>query len=152
MSLTLRNVKGSPLTYTEMDNNLTYLEGLTSNTKIYRAFITQTGTGAPVATVLENTFGGTIVFTRDSAGAYIATLAGAFTLNKTIINNTGLWGGGMTVSNVLIDGVNVSGYITFTAWSDANQIRFYSQDASFIYTDLSVLDVNPLFIEIITYP
>jgi hypothetical protein len=28
MSLTLRNIKGSPLTYTEMDNNLTYLEGL----------------------------------------------------------------------------------------------------------------------------
>ena len=28
MSLTLRNVKGSPLTYTEMDDNLTYLEGL----------------------------------------------------------------------------------------------------------------------------
>jgi len=28
MSLTLRNVKGSPLTYTEMDSNLTYLEGL----------------------------------------------------------------------------------------------------------------------------
>jgi hypothetical protein len=34
MSLTLRNTKGSPLTYTEMDNNLTYLEGLgtTGNT------------------------------------------------------------------------------------------------------------------------
>jgi hypothetical protein len=32
--LVLRNVKGSPLTYTEMDNNLTYLEGLgtTGNT------------------------------------------------------------------------------------------------------------------------
>jgi hypothetical protein len=30
MSLTLRNIKGSPLTYTEMDNNLTYLEGLTT--------------------------------------------------------------------------------------------------------------------------
>lgn len=30
MSLTLRNVKGSPLTYTEMDDNLTYLEGLST--------------------------------------------------------------------------------------------------------------------------
>jgi hypothetical protein len=32
MSLTLRNVKGSPLTYTEMDDNLTYLEGLSGGT------------------------------------------------------------------------------------------------------------------------
>jgi hypothetical protein len=30
MSLVLRNVKGSPLTYTEMDDNLTYLEGLST--------------------------------------------------------------------------------------------------------------------------
>lgn len=28
--LILRNVKGSPLTYTEMDNNLTYLETLST--------------------------------------------------------------------------------------------------------------------------
>jgi hypothetical protein len=32
MSLTLRNVKGSPLTYTEMDDNLTYLEGVAGAT------------------------------------------------------------------------------------------------------------------------
>jgi len=33
MSLILRNVKGSPLTYTEMDDNLTYLEGLSGGTQ-----------------------------------------------------------------------------------------------------------------------
>jgi hypothetical protein len=32
MSLTLRNIKGSPLTYTEMDDNLTYLEGVAGAT------------------------------------------------------------------------------------------------------------------------
>lgn len=31
MSLILRNVKGSPLTYNEMDDNLTYLEGLATS-------------------------------------------------------------------------------------------------------------------------
>lgn len=31
MGLTLRNIKGSPLTYTEMDNNLLYLESLTGS-------------------------------------------------------------------------------------------------------------------------
>lgn len=44
----------------------------------YAALLTQSGTGAPVATVLFNTLGGTPVWTRSGAGSYIATLAGAF--------------------------------------------------------------------------
>lgn len=50
--------------------------------KIYRATVTQTGTSAPVATVLQNTFPGTLVWTRNSAGSYNVTLAGAFPVNK----------------------------------------------------------------------
>ena len=42
------------------------------------------GTDAPVATVLENTLGGTLVWTRTGVGVYEATLAGAFVENKTI--------------------------------------------------------------------
>lgn len=53
--------------------------------KIYVATLTQTGTGAPVATVLENTLGGTVVWTRNTTGDYTATLSGAFTANKTVI-------------------------------------------------------------------
>jgi hypothetical protein len=49
----------------------------------YVALLTQTGTSAPVATVLANTLGGTVVWTRDSAGNYTGTLAGAFTEDKT---------------------------------------------------------------------
>lgn len=47
--------------------------------KKYVALLTQTGTDAPVATVLENTLGGVPVWTRDSTGNYLGTLAGAFT-------------------------------------------------------------------------
>lgn len=53
--------------------------------KTYRALLTQTGTDAPVATVLENTLGGTLVWTRSDVGLYIGTLAGAFTANKTCL-------------------------------------------------------------------
>lgn len=49
----------------------------------YVALISQTGTGNPVATVLENTLGGTVVWTRQSVGSYVGTLNGAFKLNKT---------------------------------------------------------------------
>lgn len=53
---------------------------------VYTALLTQSGTGAPTATVLENTLGGTVVWSRDSAGFYKATLSGAFTNNKTFIS------------------------------------------------------------------
>jgi hypothetical protein len=52
--------------------------------KKYVALLTQSGTDAPVATVLENTIGD-IVWTRVSIGVYAGTLAGSFTQNKTII-------------------------------------------------------------------
>jgi len=56
--------------------------------KIYNAVLTQSGNLAPVATVLQNTLGGTVVWTRDSDGVYIGTLASAFTPNKTLVQAT----------------------------------------------------------------
>jgi len=47
--------------------------------KVYTALLTQSGTNAPVATVLENTLGGTVVWSYSGTGSYQATLTGAFT-------------------------------------------------------------------------
>lgn len=52
---------------------------------VYTALLTQTGTDAPVATVLENTLGGTVVWSYNDVGKYIGTLSGAFTGNKTVV-------------------------------------------------------------------
>lgn len=52
---------------------------------VYRALLTQTGTDAPTAVVLENTLGGTVVWTYVSTGSYAGTLAGAFPVNKTAL-------------------------------------------------------------------
>lgn len=52
--------------------------------KVYTALLTQTGTSAPTAVVLENTLGGVPVWTRTGAGIYRCTLASAFTDLKTI--------------------------------------------------------------------
>ncbi|MBI4946951.1 MAG: hypothetical protein HY840_11200 [Bacteroidetes bacterium] len=57
---------------------------LTGGYKKYVALLTQAGTAAPTAIVLENTVGN-IVWTRLSAGAYYGTLTGMFTLNKTLV-------------------------------------------------------------------
>lgn len=56
----------------------------TSTYKVYTALLTQTGTDAPVATVLENTIGN-IIWTRSNTGVYQATLLDAFTNNKTFL-------------------------------------------------------------------
>lgn len=54
-----------------------------STAKIYRVLLTQSGTDAPTAIVLENSLVGTPVLARSSAGIYTVTLAGAFTADKT---------------------------------------------------------------------
>ena len=52
--------------------------------KVYTALLTQSGAFAPTATVLENTLGGSITWSRNSVGVYLGTLANGFssTLSK----------------------------------------------------------------------
>lgn len=53
--------------------------------KSYTALLTQTGTSAPVATILENTLGGEVVWSRDDEGEYVATSDGLFLHDKTFL-------------------------------------------------------------------
>lgn len=53
--------------------------------KVYSALLTQSGTGAPVATIMQNTIGSAITWSRASAGNYIATATGLLTSLKTTI-------------------------------------------------------------------
>lgn len=66
------------------------ITGTINGVKTYTALIFQSGTSAPAAIVLGNNTVGSIVWTRTSTGAYVGTLSGAFTANKTTctINNT----------------------------------------------------------------
>ena len=76
---------GSTLAHYETQS-YTYAElkaGLGIGTKVYKALLTQTGTSAPVATVLVNTLSGTPVWSYDSVGIYYMTLASEFTSGKT---------------------------------------------------------------------
>ena len=43
---------------------------------VYTAILTQSGTDDPTATVLENTLGGTVVWTYVDVGTYLGTLTG----------------------------------------------------------------------------
>jgi len=53
---------------------------------LYRALLTQTGTGDPVATVFMNTLKTNLIWTRTGAGVYKATLeTGTFNVDGTFI-------------------------------------------------------------------
>ena len=69
--------------------------------KVYTALLNQSGTDDPVATVLENTFGGTPVWTRAGNGNYYCTLTGAFPQNKVFCSVTygPTWGNGQLMIN-----------------------------------------------------
>jgi hypothetical protein len=74
-----------------MGDNVTASNALTAiggGVKRYVALLTQSGTDAPVATVLENSLGGTVVWTRVQQGYFQGTLTGAFPDNKTHLSVT----------------------------------------------------------------
>ncbi len=111
--------------------------------KVYTALLTQTGTDAPVATVLENTLGGTVVWTRSSAGVYVGTLTNGFTLNKTILPFTHIVNGAIPYQ---YDPGNVVSYTVLLTSDDSVTLSFVidgslSDDA---FTNLPV--------QIIVYP
>jgi hypothetical protein len=66
--------------------------------KVYTALLSQSGTNAPIATVLENTIGN-IVWSRNSNGVYFGTLSGAFTVDKTGIMAT------PSFSNIIVSAI-----------------------------------------------
>lgn len=80
--------------------------------KAYAALISQTGTAAPTAIVLENTLGGTVVWTRSATGTYVGTLTAAFTASKTIAfiqkNQTGGLDDNFVVGRATADTVGIS--------------------------------------------
>jgi len=96
--------------------------------KVYRALLTQPGTDAPVATVLENSLGGTVVWTRNTAASYHGTLAGAFPANKVFI---------------LVNGMN-----------DGTVIAYYGErlDNDIVNLANAVGDNNTMAVQIIVCP
>jgi hypothetical protein len=85
--------------------------------KSYTALLTQSGTSAPVATVLENTVG-TITITRSGTGEYTITSSGLFTLNKTTFDIT-----------------PIQGFIKQSALSNINTIVFETRSTSNVASD-----------------
>lgn len=67
------------------DGTFTDTDSFENGYKIYRVLLNQSGTSAPVATILKNTLDGTPVWSRSSPGIYNVTLNGAFPAGKTAV-------------------------------------------------------------------
>ena len=101
---------------------------------VYVASLIQAGTAAPVATVLQNTTGGTFTWSRTSTGKYKATISGiTLPANKVVIfeNATGdLNLGGKITSTTVIDIDQFSsgggGYSDGMLAGTSIEIRIYS--------------------------
>ena len=79
------NFTGTGITATTVGNDVTVtVPG--SEYRVYTALLSQTGTNAPVATVLSNSSALVITFTRSSTGSYTLDSI-SFVRGKVIINN-----------------------------------------------------------------
>lgn len=133
----LTNNSSVPWTNTTsiVTSNLT-LNGKINGIKVYRGLLTQSGTDAPVATVLENTLGGTPVWSYSDVGRYVVTLAGAFTSAKTL---TFCQGTG-----------NISIPVFYPASADTCELQTKKFSAgAFSYADGEVFDTS---FQILVYP
>lgn len=122
-----------------VDNDFSVNGGIAP--KIYKAAFVQSGANPPVEVVIANTLGGNVVWTRDSAGVYEATLAGAFTEDKTVIK----------VTPMTIDTATGALVYVFGKWIDANQVNLLSMIDDETPTELNNSVPTQLFIEIEVY-
>jgi hypothetical protein len=106
----------------------------TPNYLVYTALLSQTGTNAPVPTVLENTIGA-IVWSYVDVGKYRANLIGAFDTTKTFVILTGNGAGDsmfMLADNESNDYCSIgsvsptSGYVNGYMFSTYIEIRVYN--------------------------
>jgi len=81
----------------------TYIATPPDNVKVHRALLTQTGTDAPTATVLQNTLCGDVVWARSAPGSYTGTLTGAFPLDKTLVTSSVQDGDGQIITCLRLD-------------------------------------------------
>lgn len=106
--------------------------------KVYTVIFSQLDINAPTVIVLQNTLGGTVIWSRTGVGTYVATLSSAFTLDKTAVlitkgqeNDTGIFMGGFrqSVNTVVIYNNNGGGFPFSTDGEFTNatiEIRVYN--------------------------
>lgn len=126
-------LKGIYTKLIEVIRRLNVLLANSGSSKVYKALITQSGTDAPVATVLVNTLSGTPVWSYSSTGRYVLTLTAEFTTAKT---------------SVFINATNAAdgGYLFGIFRANTDEVNVSSSSAGVLSDD--VLNDTPIIIEV----
>lgn len=100
--------------------------------KVYSALVTQSSTTNPVATIMENTLGGTPVWTREGVGYYYLTLANKFTVGKTLVIVTNGYGrivnwndDDSTVNRLSFSVLALASHFEADGWRCSIEVRVY---------------------------
>ena len=117
--------------------------GYPEGTKMYVALLNQTGTDAPVATVLVNTLGGTLVWTRSFAGIYSATLSGVFTSGKTVCFATCGTNDGSAPATTVLQMARTSNDVVLL-------YSYFVDSGSTLSNDIT--DGSPVSVQILVFP
>lgn len=119
--------------------------------KVYTALLTQTGTDAPVATVLQNTLGKPVVWTRIGSGNYVGSSAGSFPVDKTVCPQFPCFAfeNNATFTPISANGNPQSGWINAYNYQ-GNEIYIDTYDMVG-YAEWSTVLGSSLFIEIRVY-
>jgi hypothetical protein len=122
-------------TFTSITNSGKY-----NGIKVYRATITQTGTAAPVATVLENSLGATPTWARTGVGTYTVNTSSLFTSGKTVtqFHQSTSSSGGFHLGTI--------------EWATASQIILRTVDDAQVGGLADAILNNGSSIEILVYP
>lgn len=150
---------GKGIYYSNGTNWIFMISSNTVGPKFYKAILTQTGTNVPVATVLENSLGDDIVWTRNSTGDYTGTLLGAFTVGKTVFNGVTDFTGDSTLAELFDSGIDSLMWLFKYPVGDGDTVKILSKEcntsASFP-NDSVALDfgqhISSIYVEIVVYP
>lgn len=105
--------------------------------KVYTALLSQSGTDAPVATVLENTLGD-IVWTRTSVGEYRGNLTGIFIEEKTFLLIQNYFQSTDTTTNLSYISVGSQDNISINSFDDTSSLS----DDFLYYTSVEIRVYN----------
>lgn len=123
---------------------------------IYTALLSQTGTAAPVATVLENTLDQSVTWTRNSLGNYFGVLDTPIPLNKLFMVNGTDFAGDNTYMIPVGDFSAINGYVAISGviiGSNIISIGVSTLNAALVPTEWSaLLTLTKLPFEFRVYP
>lgn len=115
---------------------------LKSTEKRYFARVFQSDSDPVESTPYKNTLGGTVVWTKQSAGIYWGTLSGAFTAEKTST---------VPYTPSLDDSYSLVGYYKCEPAGDTNKLILTTVNLSGTPSD-GIIEFTPALIDITVYP